>query len=198
MSQTLRSFNKEVKTVREAVGVFPSTQSLEAVIDELEMSGFERHQISVLGSEAAVKEQFGKANLPVELLEDNPHTPRSPEIRREELGVGQGVVLGSSAFAGMILAAAVSGVSVVSSGLVPMIVIGAIGGTAVGAVIAKLLGERYVEFFQSQIEQGGLLVWVVTPNEKAEEKAKEILLKHDGKDVHVHDIPVDEDYNPSQ
>lgn len=185
-------FSKELETgiVREAVGVFDTVKGLEAAIDELESSGFERRQISVLGSEGAVKDTFGKANLTAKQLEDNPETPRSHEIRREELGVGQGVVVGGGAFAGILIAAAISGVSVISGGLVTTIALGAVGGTAVGALVAKFLGEKYVDFFEHQIQNGGLLLWVVTPDVASEKQAKQILLNHNAKDVHVHTIPV--------
>jgi hypothetical protein len=121
----MKNVRKDTRTVREAVGVFDSIESLEAAINELQCSGFERHQVSVLGSEAAVKERFGRPHVPTKLLKDDPKTPRSPDIQKEELGVGQGVIIGSGSFAGMLVTALGTGVSIASGALIPVIAVGA-------------------------------------------------------------------------
>lgn len=38
------------------------------------------------------------------------------------------------------------------------------------------------------LDHGGLLLWVRTPDAAREEKARAILAKHGGRDVHVHDL----------
>ena len=42
---------------------------------------------------------------------------------------------------------------------------------------------------QEQLDRGGLLLWVHTRDAAHEERATEILRRHSGRDVHVHDLP---------
>ena len=126
--------------VREAVGVFDSLEKMEAAIDELEVSGFERRQISVLGSNAALEERFGKSGLRSRVLEDHPKAPRSPEVKREELRIAQGVLIGGGIYAGVIGATLVSGSVVGSAGVIALMVVCAMAGGGIGLLLAKLLG----------------------------------------------------------
>jgi hypothetical protein len=173
--------------IREAVGVFDNHSSLENAIEELEISGFARREISVLASEKAVKERFSRPHVKTKLLEDNPDAPRSPDIKEEELGIAQGVLVGSGIITGTVAAIFAAG-GIVAPGLVPIVIVGSAGGGIAGIVLAKLLGNKYAEFFQHQIDQGGLLLWVNTSNPKLELKAQEILKKYGAKDIHIHTI----------
>ena len=42
---------------------------------------------------------------------------------------------------------------------------------------------------QAQLDKGGLLLWVRIADASHEQKALEILNRHGGEDVHVHDLP---------
>ncbi len=181
----------ENQAVREAVGIFDAYDPMEKAIEELQISGFGRHQISVLGTEAAVRKRFGEKHVKTELLVDHPDAPRSPDIKKEELGIAQGVLVGGGILTGVVAAVIASG-GLAVPGIVTAAAIGGAGGTAGGGVLAKLLGDKYGEFFQNQIDQGGLLLWVNTPDKEAEAKAQAILKKYGAKDVHVHELPVED------
>lgn len=180
------------QALQEVVGLFDDLDHMQKAIKELEVSGFERRLISVLGSEKSVEKQFGKPHLPSEVLEDHPDTPRAPNVSEEELGVGQGAMIGAGALTGVVAAVVASGGLVVPGAAITTVAIGAAGGTAVGAVLAKLLGDKYTEFFQKQIDDGGLLLWVTAVNAEKETAAKSILKKYNAKDVHVHQLKQEE------
>jgi len=46
-------------TIKEAVGVFHSAETLEAAIDDLDEHGFDRACINLLAGEKAVREKLG-------------------------------------------------------------------------------------------------------------------------------------------
>jgi hypothetical protein len=171
-------------SVREAVGIFDGYDQMEKTIEALQRDGFGRHQISVLGSEAAVKEKFGARHVKTELVEDHPDAPRSPNIKKEELRLAQGLPVGGGLLTGVVAAVIMSGGGVAVPGIVTTAVVTGAGGTVVGAYLAKLLGDKYAEFFQNQINQGGLLLWINTPNMAMEAKAIAILKQHGARDVH--------------
>jgi hypothetical protein len=178
---------EEQQSIREAVGVFHQYANLEHAIDELGISGFSRPQISVLGSEKAVEENFGEPSVKTRFLEDNPNAPRSPNIKVEELGIAQGVLIGggiiTGAMAGIILAGGVN-----SPNITTIVSLTAISGGIAGFLIAMFLRKKYFEFFQHQISKGGLLLWVKTENQQMEAKAQEIFKKYGAKDIHIHTI----------
>ena len=64
--------NQAEGTIREAVGVLDDAKSLEDAIDELESSGFDRAEISLLASEHAIEEKLGHVYTKTEELEDDP------------------------------------------------------------------------------------------------------------------------------
>lgn len=181
---------KQTKTVREAVAVFDDLDKLQEAVNDLETAGFDRRHISVLGSEKAVSEKFGTEHPFMRAIEDSPEAPRAPAVKLEELGVAQGILVGSGLLAGVFAGVLASGGMALPGAMVTTLLIGA-GGTAAGAGLAKLLGDEYAEFFDKQIEAGGLLLWVSTPDKDMEDKAVTILKAQGGSDVHVHDVQAD-------
>ncbi len=175
--------------IREAVGVFDDYDRLQDAIAALGSANFGRHQISVLGSEEAVKDRFGQQQTPAQMLKDNPDAPRSMNIAPEELGVAQGVLMGAGIYAAVGAALLATGGMALPGAIVTTILVGA-GGGAAGAVLAKMLGQKYAEFFQKQIDKGGLLLWVEVPDKEREEKALAILSEHGARDLHVHEMPL--------
>lgn len=174
-------------SIRETVGIFDSFEKMQSAINELEMSGFDRRQVSVLGSEAAIKDRFGHTDVEPETLEHHPDTPRSPTIRREELGLAQGALVSGGVLTGVVTAVIASG-GIAVPGLTLTAILGGAGGGAAGGILASLLGEQYASFFESQIENGGLLLWVQTPDDDAVARARVILARHDARDIEVHEL----------
>lgn len=174
-------------TVREAVGLFHSMDALQDAIRDLEGSAFPRHDISVLGSQTDIASKFGERVVAPEAAEDNPDMPRMPPVRSEEKTIAAGALVGGSAYVGAVaMALAVGAVSVPAT--IALAVIGAGGGAAVGAVLAKIMGDHFNQEIEDQIKRGGLLLWVRTPDADRELMACAILRSHGADHVHVHDI----------
>ncbi len=62
---------------REAVGVFAEPDALEAAVNQLEMSGFDRTTISVLGSYDEVRKRVGRLYRNVMAIEDDAGASRA-------------------------------------------------------------------------------------------------------------------------
>ena len=56
----------------------------------------------------------------------------------------------------------------------------------IGAGLAKLVGDQHARRLEEQIKHGGLLLWVRVWNAEDERRAVDILSRHSGRDVHVH------------
>jgi hypothetical protein len=179
------------RSIREAVGYFETVEALEAAIDELESSGFDRAEISVLASEQTVDEKLGHSYRKVSELEDDPTVPRTFYVSRESVGDAEGTLIGGSLYLAAVTAA---GAIVASGGTLAAAIAGAIAaggaGSVLGAVLAKRVGDSHARYLQQQLAHGGLVLWVRTWQGEDEERAVAILKKCSGRDVHVHDIPI--------
>ncbi len=173
--------------VREAVGYFNNVEDLEAAIDELESSGFDRAEISLLASEHAVEEKLGHKYRKVSELEDDPAVLRTHYISKESVGAAEGALIGTPLY---FAALAAFGVIVASGGTLVAALAGAAAaggaGGLIGGTFAKLVGDRHAQYLQNELEHGGLLLWVRTWDAQDEKRASAILTKHSGRDVHVH------------
>ena len=179
-------------TIREAVGVFDDVNHMQEAIVELELVGFDRRDINVLGSEGAVEERVGDSMASTQALEDSPFAPHAANIKPEELHVGQGVVIGACMLIGAALSMLLFGWIAIPESTMIAAVLGTFVGVVVGVEFAWMLSYKYTQFFQRQINKGGLLVWVRTTNALRENSAQRILRKHGAKDVHIHDVPLNE------
>jgi hypothetical protein len=181
----------KVETVHEAVGVFNDADSLQAALDDLQMNGFMRQELSILADEKAVEEKLGHIYKRVEDIEDNPKAPRTIFVSNETIGEGIGAIFGTPLYIAAVTATAV----VVASGgtlatAIGAAVTGGLGGASLGMLLAALLAKHHADYIQNQIEHGGLLLWVHLRSPDLEEKAKDILSRHSAHDVHIHEIPL--------
>jgi hypothetical protein len=176
--------------VREAVGVFDTADTLQDAIDELQSSGFDRADLSLMTSEHVVEEKLGHKYKKVAELEDNAEVPRTFYVSPESIGEAQGALVGALFYVGAIGAA---GLVLATGGTLAAALAGAAvaggGGGLVGVLLAKLIGKQHAEHLQEQLDRGGLLLWVRTWDEDREKRAVDILKKHSGRDVHVHGLP---------
>ena len=177
-------------TIREAVGVFQDWSSLQAAVDELQASGFDRSEISLLAGERAVEEKLGHVYQKVQELEDDPRVPRTAFVGRDSILEGRVGIIGGLAYIGAI---ATIGAVVASGGTVVAAVLGAVaaggGGGLIGSVASRLIGRDRADQIEAQLGKGGLLLWVKIRDGDHEQRAMEILTKHSADDVHVHEIP---------
>ena len=177
-------------TVREAVGVFHDETALRDAADALMSTGFDRSDLSLLAGDKAVQDKLGHAYTKVQEVEDDPSAPHLAYIGTDSRSEAQGAVVGGLAYVGAVSAV---GVIVATGGTILAALAGAavIGGlgSAVGVVLAKVIGEHHAEALKVQLDKGGLLLWVHTADGAKEEAACEILTRHGAEDVHVHDLP---------
>lgn len=85
------------ETLREAVGAFHNPDRLQAAIDELQSSGFNHHDISLLASQKAIEDKLDHVYVRSDAIENEPDAThenyRLPEDRWNAEGVMIGVPL---------------------------------------------------------------------------------------------------------
>ena len=175
--------------IREAVGMFESAESLQSAVDELESSGFNRAELSLLASEDAINEKLGHAYRKNTELEDDPDAPRVAYISTETTGDAEGALIGGPLYVAAMTAA---GIMIASGGPIAATIAATIaaggGGAAIGSVLAAMLDKHHADYLQQHINHGGLLLWVRTRDADHEKRAQHILSKHSAHDVHIHGI----------
>ncbi len=172
---------------KEAVGVFKTTNDLQNAIRSLEGTAFPRQDISVMGSRSELQKIFGSKTVLPEFAMDNADTPRQAPARPEEKTIGTAGMIGGATYVGAMAMALTAG-AVTFPAIITAAVIGGLGGGTLGAILAKIFGDRYNRHIEEQIEHGGLLLWVRTPDKDREELAKHIMIANGAYDVHVHQI----------
>jgi hypothetical protein len=181
----------QIEVLREAVGVFDNANDLQEAIDELLSSGFHRAELSLLADEHAVSEKLEGRYAVTGALADNSVVPRTAYVSPEAIGDAQGGIVGGLVYAGAVVAGgavAVSGGTILAA-IVAATLFGGAGGL-VGMLLAKWLGHSHAHYLQTQIDHGGLLLWVKTRDAEAEQRAAGILRRHSSHDVHVHTLPL--------
>jgi hypothetical protein len=181
---------KSGEVLREAVGYFKSADELQEAIDDLMSSGFDRAQLELLASEEAVEQKLGHHYRRVSEIADDPKVPRVCYVSDESVGAGEGALIGTPLY----IAALVAGGAIVATGgtVLAAFAGAAMAGTAgglAGAALAKYVGDEHAEHIEEQLRHGGLLLWVTVQDRAHEERAVEILKKHSGRDVHLHQFP---------
>jgi len=178
------------RVVREAVGVFHSADDLQAAIDELLTSGFDRADLSLLAGQEAVDRKLGPPYRKVAELEDDRRVPRAAYVSVESLGDAKGGLIGGLGYVGAVTAA---GAIVASGGTIAGAILGAAvagwAGGMVGSALARWVGHRQAVRLQEQLDHGGLLLWVQVRDAEHEARAVRILNDHAAADVHVHGLP---------
>jgi hypothetical protein len=187
----MSEFKTEDRTyvVREVVGVFGSGDQLEAAVANLEAAGFQREDISVMGSSEAVAENLDHRFESIEKMEDDPRVPRAAFVAKRDLVAGKAAVVGIPLYIG----ATVGSLAVVASGgalalAIAAAVAGGMTGGGLGALAAHAIGEKHAKTVQEHIAAGGLLLWVRTDDRAREDRAMRVLTASGGKHVHAHDI----------
>jgi hypothetical protein len=155
--------------VREVAGVFRAREEIDKAVDALRLAGFDQSDIDLMATADAVKETLGGIYLSAEELADDPRVPRRAYIAREGVRTALGLVAGILTYVGA--TAAALGV--------------------VGVLIAKLIGSSLAKELETQMELGGLVLWVRVRSPEREETAQKILHDHGADAVHVHEIEIE-------
>ena len=173
--------------VPEAVGVFDNFDDLQAAYYDLRIVGFSRFDISMLAGQEKLEENLGKSYWRASELEDDPKAPRASFVSEEAIGELQGAIAGGFMFLGSFIAAAalLTPASTIAASIAA-VAIGGSPGAVLGALLARRLGQQHKEYYQNQIEHGGILLWVRVKDKDREARAIKVLKEHSGRDVHVH------------
>lgn len=177
-----------VEANREAMGIFNSPEQMQEAIRELEATAFPRDSISILGHRHSIEDRFGRAVTDPSLEQDDPNAPRKAPARPEEQTIGAGALVGCAAYIGVVGAGIAMGPASIPVTLMA-IILGGGSGAALGGLLVNRLKHQYEDHIQEQLSQGGLLLWVRTPDLERETLACDILSRHGAHHVRVHDIP---------
>ena len=176
-----------VINVPEAVGIFDTFETQQAAFYDLRAVGFHHSDISLLGSEEALREKLGKAYWHAPELEDDPRAPRAHFVSEEAIGELEGAIAGGFFFVGSYIAmAAMLGPASTLAASIAAIAIGGSPAAVIGTILARRVGQHHKDYYANQIRHGGILMWVRTRDKEHEDLAVKIMKEHSGRDVHVH------------
>jgi hypothetical protein len=175
--------------VREAVGVFESADALEAAVDKLEASGFNRAVISVLASDKVVRERLGRLYRSVNEIVDDPRAPLAIYVPQSSRVEGEAALVGVPLYIGGLA----GGLAVVASGgamalaFAAAIGVGAVGA-GLGGLLVRVVAHRHIHRVREQLAQGGLVLWVSVRDNETAAHALAILIDAGARDSHLHEI----------
>ena len=177
------------ETTREASAIFHTAAALQAAVDGLLSSGFTREDLSVLGSEKALRDKFG-ANIPdAEALADDPSTPRATYVSSDSRNEGLAALAGIPVYvggAGAAAVAAMGGAAVIATAGAALGV-GALAG-ALGLYAARKLETRHADQIDKHLKNGGLVLWVRADDKESEVKALDVLRAKGAEDLRMHTV----------
>jgi hypothetical protein len=180
----------EQTRTREVTGVFHSWKALMAAAEELLLSGFDRADIDLSASIDELERRSNYASIPPVDLADTPVAARRPFLDQDD-ALGTTAVIGS--ISGCTAAVAVAFLLAVKD-MTPLSVgiISVLSGFVVGGAAAFLVDRRFQREraggLEALSEPYGLLIWVRVRSPEKGRQAEEILLRHGGEAVHVHEI----------
>jgi hypothetical protein len=181
----------QTATLREAVGLFHEPEKLNSALSELQSSGFDRAEISLLAREGILDGGAAKDYPDTRDTEDDPDAPRQAVVA--ETDVRQVRTLGTS-MAAVVAAFAAVGITIFSGGAAAAALTAAVaaggGAGALGYALGQRAGQSDDDGIRQQIEHGGVLVWIRTRDAEHEKRAKEILSRHGATAVQILDTPV--------
>lgn len=189
MTEKMRKPARKPYRAREAVGVFTDPDSLQAAVDALELSGFDRSAISVLASDAKVKERIGRIyHNSAEAAEDG-RVPRAAFVSSDAKAEGTGAAVAVPLY----LAGIAGAFAVVASGGTLAAAIAATVGTGaagagIGALLAGAVARQHARSVEERLARGGLVLWTSLSDEEAEKRALAVLQQSGASDIHVHEV----------
>jgi len=143
--------------ISEAVGIFDTSQTLQAALYDLRSVGFSRYDISVLASQEILQQKFGVTYWRATDLADDPEAPRAAFVSEEGKGELEGAIFGGFLFVGS--AIAMTALLTPASTIAASIAAVAIGGSpaaVIGALFARRVGKHHSSYYATQVEHGGI------------------------------------------
>jgi hypothetical protein len=177
----------EQSIIRETVAVFDDAEKLESAVSELQSSGIDRSELSILAHDSPAARSPGDLGQ----VADDPATPRDPIVSDTDLR--QGRVLGTG-LAATIAAFAAAGITVATGGVAAATIVAAVvaaGGVgAASTFVGRILADDQTSFLEAQLARGGVLLWFRTRDAASERNALNVLRRHSAT-VYLHDLPAE-------
>jgi hypothetical protein len=175
---------------REVTGVFHSRKALVAAARNLLVAGVDRADIDVSAPLDELQKRIDYKSIPAADLADMPTTARQPFVDEDD-SLTTEVIAGSAAGSVAALAMAFYLVNQ-RMGSVGVVILSLLCGAIVGGIVLtrvrrRLQRERTMGLDKLS-EANGLLIWVRVRSPEKEAQAREILVRHGGQAVHVHEI----------
>lgn len=174
---------------REVVGAFPTADALENAVEQLGIGGVNRAAISVLGIDAERSGHVDRLYRSAEAISDDPTARQAAFVSHGSRAEGEATVIAFpltiGVFAGAWVVAAAGGALIVAIGAT---LVGGAVGAGLGALLYHAVARRHAANIESQLASGGLLLWVSTPDQAAEDRALAVLARCGGTSVHAHTI----------
>jgi hypothetical protein len=175
---------------REVTGVFHSRKALVAAARNLLVAGVDRADIDVSAPLDELQRRIDYKSIPAADLADMPTTARQPFVDEDD-SLTTEVIAGSAAGSVAALAMAFYLVNQ-RMGSVGVVILSLLCGAIVGGIVLtrvrrRLQRERTMGLDKLS-EANGLLIWVRARSPEKEAQAREILVRHGGQAVHVHEI----------
>jgi hypothetical protein len=175
---------------REVTGVFHSRQMLEAATQDLLVAGIDRADIDVSASLDELQRRLNYKSMPAADIADHPAAARQPFVGKDDM-INADAVAGS--IAGCVVAVALA-FYLVNRGAAPLAVgfFSVLSGLVVGAaamlLVRRRLRREHTLGLDKLSEAQGLVIWARVRSPDKEAEAQEILIRHGGEAVHVHEI----------
>jgi hypothetical protein len=175
---------------REVTGVFHSRKALAAAVQELLVAGVDRADIDVSASPDELERRLNYLSIPAADLADIPIAARQPFTGEDDVLSTEAVVgsvagcVGAIAMAFYLVARDIGPLSV---GIFSVLIGLVVGGAAM-LWVRRLLRRERARGLDKLSEAQGLLIWVRVRSPEKEAEAQEILTRHGGKAVHIHEI----------
>jgi hypothetical protein len=180
---------------REVTGVFHSRKALIDAAEELLVAGIDRADIDVSASVDELDRRLNYQSIPAADLVDIPITPRQSFIGIDDVLSAEAV---AGSIVGCIAAIAVAAI-LAGRGTEPLyvgilsILSGLIAGRIAVTRVRRRLYREHTLGLEKQSEWQGLLIWVRVRSPEKEAEAQEILMRHGGEAVHIHEIELTRD-----
>jgi len=174
---------------REVVGVFPSASALDTAVEQLGIAGVDRAAISVLGTGAGQPGGLDRLYRPAKVIEDDPSAPLAAFVSQGSRTVGEVFAIAFPAtIGGSIGAWAVAAAGGALVAAIGMAVVGGAVAAGLGGLLYYAVARHHAVDIEAQLAAGGLVLWVATPDDAAEQRALDVLRRCGGVLVHTHTI----------
>ncbi|MGY8676591.1 hypothetical protein Q2941_02045 [Bradyrhizobium sp. UFLA05-153] len=177
---------------REVTGVFHSRRALDTAAQDLLSSGFDRADIDVSASPDEQQRRLNYQAIPAADLADIPAAARRPYVGGDDR---LGIEVVTASVVGSVVAL-VMAFYLISREMTPLTVIvvsvlsGIVAAAAAIRPLRRLMQRDRVRGLEPVAEWEGLLIWVRVQSPEKEALAQEILLRHGGEAVHIHEIEI--------